>query len=210
MSGKSIQRTLTGAFGAVGRILGWNFSVYRPVQWIEPMQDANFIRAIKLSATPDEAYTKDPGELDKFLLYTGAVLELGDIVHSDELDKTYVVMDKTELRATIGALAQDRFDILRPTVTAGADKPMGFEEIATNVPGALKIAGSSSSDGALKVTSSTMSAASHTVEVWSWLPAGFVKLNDVLQLGENRYLITFAQSTAKGTKLKAISTKVGK
>lgn len=210
MSGKSIQRTLTNAFGTVGRVLGWDFAVYRPVQWVLPMQDANLVGTVKLSATPDDAYTAVPDELSKFVLYTSASLELGDILNSDELGRTYVVFDKTELRAITGVLAQDRFDVLRPTVTPGADKPMGFEEVATSVPGALKISGSTSSAGALKVTSSTMHADSHTIEIWTWVPALLVRLNDVLQVGDDRYLVTFAQTTAKGTKLKGISTKVGK
>lgn len=209
MSGQSIQRTLNKAFGVVGRVLGWEFTMYRPDSWITPLADRNSIGSTRLSGTPDDAYSKDPDELDKFKLYTGAPLALGDILHSEELERTYVVFDKTELRAVVGVLAQDRIDVLRPTLTIG-DQPRGFDEIASSVPAAVKITGASSSAGALKVTSSTMSASSTEIEVWTWVPSGLIQLNDVLEIGGNRYLITFAQTTYKGTKLKARSTKVGK
>lgn len=212
MSGKSIQRTLNNAFAVVGRVLGWPFKVYRPLDWVNPTDDRNYVANVMLAATPDEAFSKDPlDELDKYLLYVNTTkLEPGDIIVSDELAKTYVIFDKTELRAVIGVLAADKFNLLRPTVTTGADVMRGFTQVGANIPCALKISGATSSDGALKITSSTMSAASSQVEIWSWVPANFARLNDVIEIGDVRYLVTFAQTTAKGTKLKATSTKVGK
>lgn len=210
MSGKSIQRTLNNAFGVVGRVLGWPFKVYRPVNWVVPLQDANYVFSTNLAASPDESFGKTPSELDEFMLYTKAPVELGDIMHSDELSKTYVVFEKNELRAVIGVAAQDRFNLLRPTFTSGADKLRGFERVIVDMPCALKIAGASSTDGALKVTTSTMSASSTQVEGWTWLPTDMMKLNDVVEIGSNRYLITFVQNTGSGTKFKATSTKVGK
>lgn len=212
MSGKSIQRTLNNAFSVVGRVLGWEFTIYRPVSWVIPMSDANFIGTLLMSASPDEAYAKNPtDELDKFMLYCNtSLLEVGDILTSVELDKTYIVFDKTELRAVIGVLSGDKFDLLRPTHTPGADKPMGFEQIATQVPAAVKLVGSTADAGALKITSSIMTSAASELEVWTWMPTGFVAIGDVLEFNGYRYLITFVQNSSKGTKIKARSTKVGK
>ncbi len=210
MSGKSIQNTLNRAFNTVGKILGWEFSVYRPTNWLNPLQEANFIGSYTISASPDDSFTAEPDELSKFRLYVNSErVELGDILYSEELEKTYVVFDKSELRASTGVLAQDRFDVLRPTMTTG-DKPRGFETIGLAIPGALKIAGVSSTDGALKVTSATLNSGSHQIEVWTWVPANFIRINDVLEINDIRYLVNFAQTTAKGTKLKATSTKVTK
>ena len=210
MSGKSIQNTLNRAFNTVGKILGWEFSVYRPTNWLNPVQDANFVGKYTVSTSKDENFVMEDEELTKFRLFINADrVQLGDILHSEELEKTYVVFDKVELRAPLGVLAQDRFNVLRPTLTTG-DKPRGFETIGTEIPGALKIAGTSTTDGALKVTTATLNSGSHQIEVWTWVPANFIRINDVLELNDIRYLVNFAQTTGKGTKLRATSTKVTK
>lgn len=210
MSGKSIQNTLNRAFNTVGRILGWQFNVYRPVNWNMPMQDANFVGSYTVSASPDESFTAEPDELSKFKLYVNAErIQLGDILHSAELDRTYIVFDKLELRPSIGVLCQDRIKILRSTLVAG-DKPRGLEELGFEIPAAVKITGTTSTDGALKITSSSLSTGSSNIEVWTWLPPDFVHINDVIEINSVRFLVTFAQNTAKGTKIKATATKVTK
>jgi len=212
MSGKSIARVLNNAFQTVGNVLGYQFEHYRPDSYVVPLQDRNYIGKLTVTATPDDAMSKNPlDQLEKYLLYANStLLELGDILYSQELDKTYVVLDKTELRAATGVLAQNRFDLLRPMTSTGAEIRRTFEELGRDIPCALKIVGATSSTGALKFTSSTMSASSHDLELWTFITPGLIQLNDVLQIGDSRYLVTFVQSTAKGTEVKLRSSKVAK
>ena len=212
MSGKSISRVLNNAFRTVSNVLGYSFEHYRPDSYVTPLQDRNFIGKINVTATPDDAMTKNPlDELERYLLYAdSSKFELGDILFNAELDKTYVVTDKSELRAATGVLAQNRFDILRPMTTTGSEIRRTFEELGREIPCALKIVGATSSSGALKFTSSTMSASSHDLELWTYVTPELIQLNDVLQVGLSRYLVTFVQSTAKGTEVKLRSVKVNK
>lgn len=210
MSGKSIQNTLNRAFNAVGRILGWQFNVYRPVNWLMPVQDANFAGSYTVSASPDESFAAEIDELSKFKLYVNSErIEEGDILHSAELDRTYIVFSKLELRPSIGVLCSDRMKVLRPTLVEG-DKPRGFEELGFEIPIAIKITGTTSTDGALKITSSTLNTGSSNIEVWTWLPPDFIHINDVIEINSVRFLVTFAQNTSRGTKIKAVATKVTK
>ena len=211
MSGTALQKVLNNAFKVAGKVLGFPFALYRPVSYTVPLQDANIIGTVSLGASPDEGFSKNPHEiLDKYQLYLSAALvEPGDILHSDELSKTYIVIDKTELRAAVGVLAQDKFDILRPVLSAG-DRKTSFELIGSSIPCALITSGNTGSDGALQGVTSTMSASSSDLEVWTWVTPGLIALNDVLEISSNRYLVSFVQSSAKGTHIKLRSTKVGK
>ena len=210
MSGAALQKTIDNAFKTVAGVVGYKFKQYRPYSYIVPLKDTNYISTLNLAASPDEGFTKNPLDaLDKYFLYAKSTeLARGDILYSEELDKTYVVIDKSELRAAVGVLAQERMTVLRPTIGTG-DKKTVLEEVATEVPCAIKTVGSSGSAGALSTTSSTMTAGSHELEVWTYITPGNIRLQDVIEVFGNRYICTFAQSTTNGTNIKMRSTKVG-
>ena len=209
MSGASIARTLDGAFKTVGAVMGYPFKVYRPLDWVQPVSDENYLYTLNVAASPDDAFTQDPDDLAKFKLYCKATqLEERDILVCEALNRTYVVLHKMELRVAQGVLANDTIKILRPELAAGA---MGFAEIARKVPAAVKISGSGSAPGAMAGVSSSMASGQHELSIWCSLPADFIRLNDTVEVNNtNRYLVTFCQSTAQGTFLKVKSTKVGK
>lgn len=207
MAGKQIAKILDKAFQKVGNVLGWDFKHYRPDIWVQPLQDRNQIGVIKLSATVDDGYTTVPKDLDEYKLYTdGSKLQPGDILYSDELSKTYVVTEKQELQVTKGVLANDRINLLRPVSTTG-DVKRSFEQLASLVPAAVTIRGSSKSAGVLRSTTSSMQTAQHEIEILTWLPDA--QLNDVVELNGNRYVVLFVDRSDESCRLQLRSTKVG-
>ena len=210
MSGKSLSRILNNAFQIAGNVTGFKYKQYRPDTYVTPLQTRNYIGDLVVGASPDESFAKNPDELQKYNLYAdSSKLQLGDILYSDDNARTFVVVDMMELRVSQGVLCPDRFDVLRPVITSG-DKKTGFEQVATQVPGAVKLMGAKSSSGSVQGLQSTLTASSHELEMWTWVPENLVQLNDVIQIGANRYLCTFAQTIARGTHIKMRSTKVGK
>lgn len=212
MSGESLQRTLDNAFSVVGNAAGFKFKHYRPDSYIQPFQDRNLVGEVKIAASPDDGFAKNPHtDLELFKLYASTKsIELGDIFHSEYLSRTYVVLDKTELRVCMGVRCQDEIDVLRPIITSG-DKKTGFEIIGTGIPAVATVKGVTSSSGALgAVPRATLDASASNLDVWTWVTPGLIKLNDVLEINDQRYLVTQVDSTSKGTKISARSTKVGK
>lgn len=210
MSGASISKILDNAYKTVGTILGFNFNVYRTENYLYPTQSRNFIGALKVSFSVDESFKKNPtDQLDTYQVYTKSTsLELGDILVSDELKKTYVIIDKAELKPAVAVLAPEKFDLLRPVLSTG-DRKTTFETIMSQVPAAIKTNGTAGSPGALQGTNSTLGASSSQLELWTWVSPSSIVLNDVLQINGNRYLVTFVQTDSSGTNLKLKSTKVG-
>jgi hypothetical protein len=210
MSGTSLQKILNNAFKIAGKVTGFEFEHFRPDSYILPLGKRNAIGTVILGAAVDQNFQKHEGELDQFNLYTDpSALELGDVLHSDSLGRTYIVFDKAELHAAVGILCLDRANVLRPTLGTG-DVKKTFAEICTQIPCAIKYIGAAPVPGALQGTSSTLQATAHELDLWTWIKPGTIELNDVIDIDGVRYLCTFIQSTAKGTKIKMRSTKVGK
>lgn len=210
MSGTALQKTIDNAFKVVGNAAGFKFKHYRPDSYTQPLQDRNLLGEIKMAASPDESFGKNPHvDLELFNLYLSTKsIELGDILTSEYLSRTYVVFDKTELRAAIGIRCQDLITVLRPILLTG-DKKTGFEIIATDVPAVATVSSVKSSAGALAGQRSTMEASSSNLDIWTWITPGLIKLNDTIQIGDAKYAVLQVDSTSKGTKIKARSTKVG-
>lgn len=210
MAGKNIARILDKAYSTVGRVLGYDFVVYRPDNWIQPLQDRNRITTIQLSPTVDDGYSATPRDLDEFTLYANSsVLQRGDLVHNEELQQTYVVIDKFQLQPAKGVLAREKIDVLRPSQEIGSNFKRTFDQVGLQIPAAILTKGAGQSSGVLRATSSSMTVGQSDLDLRTWVPTGFIKLNDVIELNGNRYIVTFAQQTAQGTTLSLKSTKVG-
>lgn len=210
MSGSSITKILDNAYKTVGKILGYSFNVYRTDNYLNPAQSRNFVGTIDASFSVDESFKKNPtDQLDMYQVYAKTSnLELGDILICDAIKKTYIIVDKSELKPAVAVLAPEKFNLLRPVLSTG-DRKTTFEQIMTQVPAALKTTGTSGSAGSLQGTNSTMSASSHQLELWTYVSPCSIVLNDVLEINSNRYLVTFVQTDSSGTNLKLKSTKVG-
>jgi hypothetical protein len=210
MSGPSLLKTLNNAFGTIGKVVGFQCELYRPDNFMNPLQERNFIGFIKASTTPDDSFSQHGiDELAKYKVYANASnLQVGDILRNPLMASVYIVIAKEELRPCTAVLTTNLVNVLRPSLTSG-DRKTIFTAIAENVPAAVKVVGASQTPGALQGMGSNMSSSNSELEVWTWTTPGTFKLNDVIEFDSQRFLITFCQSTASGTIVRARSTKTG-
>jgi len=207
MTAKSIDKKVQKGFKKVGQKLGSAFDQHRPDSWIVPLQNRAFLRSVPLAYSQDERFTKNPEDvLDYFTLYTGySDVKQGDIFSNS--DRTLVVMDTMDIRGPVGVACDFMADVLRPIYSMNTDKKTSFQEVATAVPCAFKTVGALQ-DNPSQVPSK-MTGGQSRVEAWFWTPPGLVKLNDVLQVQGNRYLLQEVLTSRSGTKVRGISTRLG-
>lgn len=211
MSGATIDRKIAKGFAKVGKKLGYTCSVYRPDNFINPLADRNLLRSVPISWTEDEAFSKNPeGTLVPYIVYCDyTVLQAGDFVVNGTLQKTLVVTEVNPIRGAVGYQVQDRIDVLRTVYTPTQDKKTSFEEVITNLPAAVEYKSSTAVDGALKTVTSNMQSGQSTIEVWTWVTPGLVKIADVLVVNGSRYQVTFVNTGSGGTKIQALASKAG-
>lgn len=209
MSGKNIQKTIDKGLKVAGKVLGFSYSQYRPLTWVEPIQDENFLGTMTLSFSPDDSFNKDPhDDLEKYRVYgDSSVLSPGDILVGPN---TYMVINKAELRPAIAVLCGDSFDLLRPVLAPSGPKKTAFEQIAASVPCTVGILRNHAHfDGALQGMNGSLQASLSNKEVWTFVEPGLVQMNDVLQIYGVRYLVMNVFSTNRGTQIFIRAVKPG-
>lgn len=211
MSGATIDRKIAKGFAKVGKKLGYTCQVYRPDNYINPLADRNLLRSVPISWTEDKAFEKNPeAVLVPFIVYCDyTVLQAGDFLVNGALQKTLVVTEVNPIRGAVGYQVQDRIDVLRTVYTPTADKKTSFEEVITDLPAAVEYKSAAAVDGALTTVTSSMKSGQSTIEAWTWVTPGLVKLSDVLVLNDVRYQVTSVNTTSKGTKIQALASKAG-
>lgn len=210
MSGASIDKKIAKGFAKVGKKLGYGCDVYRVDNYLEPLADRNKLFKSVISWTEDRAYEKNPeGVLVPFIVYCDyTVLQPGDFLVSS-IGKTLVVTEVNPIRGAVGFQVPDRLTVLRTVYTPTQDKKTALEEVITDLPVAVEYKQASGVDGALSTVTSSMRSGQSTIEVWTWVTPGLVKISDVLDLNGTRYQVTSVNTTAKSTKINALATKAG-
>lgn len=210
MSGASIDKKIAKGFAKVGKKLGYNCDVYRVDNYFEPLGDRNKLRKMVISWTEDRSFEKNPeGVLVPFIVYCDYTsLQAGDFLVSS-IGKTLVVTEVNPIRGAVGFQVPDRLTVLRTVYTPTADKKTALEEVITDLPVAVEYKQASAVDGALTTVTSSMRSGQSTIEVWTWVTPGLVKISDVLDLNGVRYQVTSVNTTAKSTKISALATKAG-
>src|SRR3972149_1314885 len=98
MSASTLPRIIDNALKTIGKNTGFKYKQYRPDIYTNPLQLRNYLAEHMVGVSSDEAFKKNPDELEEFLLYLDPVqVQVGDILQSEDLGKTYVVTDKMEL-----------------------------------------------------------------------------------------------------------------
>jgi sRNA-binding carbon storage regulator CsrA len=210
MSGASIEKKIQRGYGKAGIKLGFKFGVYRPDNYVVPLADRNFILQTMIGYAEDDSYAKNPElALSYQKVYVNyAMVEVGDILYSEDVNVTLVVIEKNMLKGAIAVKAPDRVNLLRPVYSTASDKKTTFEQVATNLPVAFSVTGGITDAGGLSGVGSKMGSGQSQVTVWFYMPKGEVKYNDVIEIDGKRYLIQRLDSTDTGTFVQALSTKV--
>lgn len=211
MSGATIDRKIAKGFAKVGKKLGYTCKLYRPDSFVNPLADRNLLRSVPISWTEDKSFEKNPeGVLVPYIVYCDyTALQAGDFIVNEALQKTLVVTEVNPIRGAVGFQVLDKIDVLRTVYTPTADKKTSFEEVIVELPAAVEYKSAAAVEGALQTTTSSMKSGQSTIEVWTWVTPGLVKISDVLVLNSLRFQVTAVNTTAKGTKIQALATKAG-
>lgn len=207
MSAATINRKIARGFAKVGKKLGYQFTLYRPDVYINPLEPRNGLLTAPMSWSKDEQFKANPEPtLAQYTIYCDfTVLKEGDIVHSAEINRTFIINEINQLRGAVSFQASDLFTVKRPTFDANADVKSSLVDIIVNMPGAIQYSNAKQS----AAQNTQLKAAQSGIEVWTWLPVDSVQLGDVLEFNSKRFLISSVDTSAVGMKIRAESTKVG-
>ena len=211
MSGASIAAKVNRGLAKAASKVGFPAKVYRVDNYFNPLEDRNYFSSIVVGWSVDDSFKKTPAdELAYYKLYASSDnFKVGDFVHSESQCKTFVVVELEQLRTPAAVLVNDKITVHRTIFTPSEDVKTKLVEQFIDVPCAISWKQASASNGGLSNVS-TMKSGLSQVEVWTWMPTGSVKIDDVLEIDGKKFKVDSCQSTNKGTKISAISTVVGK
>lgn len=207
MSGASINKKIQKANAKVGSKLGFEFKLYRSVDYLDPIQLKNLLGTQKASWSIDQNFKKPAGEnyqqVNLFLDTTN--LELGDIFVSEELNKKFVLISKDPIVTPQAIEATNSVTISRTSYSTTGGLHTELVEVAKNVPAAIFEVGGQNQTS-IEATQNKSSMPKYAL--WIWLPVNNIKLDDVLvdDFG-NKSRITSIQYSPVGYKLTTV--KVG-
>lgn len=210
MSGSSIAKKVDLGLKKVAKKVGFRTALYRPDNYNNPLGDRNFVSQLDVAWSVDEQFKKNPvDELDHYRIYTPASgVQLGDLILSVDQGKTFVIVEIEPMRVPAGIMVNDRVTVLRTENTPDQDVKTQLVPYFTQLPCAVKWSSTSNNQGLSPV--STMRGGQSQVEVWTWVTPGTIRLGDVLEINDLRFVVSSCQSTSKGTKINGISTVAGK
>ena len=207
MSGASINKKIQKANAKVGSKLGFEFKLYRSVDYLDPIQLKNLLGTSKVSWSIDQSFKKPANEnyqqVNLFVDTTN--LQLGDIFVNDELDKKFVLISKDPIVTPQAIEATNSVTISRTTYSTTGGLHTELLEVAKNVPAAIfEVGGQNMPSPEATQNKSSMPK----YALWIWLPVNNIKLDDVLVDEQgNKSRIISIQYSPVGYKLTTV--KVG-
>lgn len=177
MSAVTINKKFAKMSGKVGRKLGYKFTAYRSLDYVDPIDDRNKILDVDGNAVIfNMAYSKDDsfksGPSAAFSpqkLYVNHLnLEVGDILVSETGTKITLVA-KLDMREPVGIVTDDTINVSRTTYnTTGGFGPKGLL-VYSDVP-AKVLQTSTGGYGGVAGISSGMPDTTIAYNVWVWFP----------------------------------------
>lgn len=210
MSGATIDKKVRNAFKKVGNLTGFSFDHYRASDMLIPMRDANLVGSWKTGFSQDEQFTQTPDDTLKYykLYMDYGALAVNDILYSNEVPATFVVLQNTKIRGAVGVLCTHFVDVHRPRSTPTADKKITLDEIGRSVPCAVEYVAGAAESGAMSNVPSSLKTGSSNVKVWFGLNQGDILINDVLKVDGCSFRVK-SVTFANGLKVVAESVKAG-
>lgn len=210
MSGKSIDKKLNNAYKKVGKILGFPFRLYRSVDYLNPVQDKNFLKSVTLAFSIDESFKKNQDfNFHLYNLYCdGASIEPGDIFENTELNKRFTLVQNDPITVSIAIDSHSSISISRPTYNNTGGFGPKTEVIATSIPATILEIGSAATSGNAPSGTTPLKSGVQQWDIWTYLPADLIKINDVItDNAGNKSTVISCQYGELGYKIKAVSTK---
>lgn len=208
MSGKSIDKKLNNAYKKVGSKLGYDFKLYRSLDYLDPIQDKNYVKTVRLAATIDENFKKN--EEFSFKVYQlfcdGFSILPGDIFVNTELSRRFTLVQNEPITVPIGIDSTSHVTISRPVYNNTNGFGAKTVVIAEKIP--CKILETSSQPNSGNMSEKTpYKSGIQQWDMWFYLGTQ-VKVNDVMVDDQgNRSTIQSVQQTPLGWKVSGVSTK---
>ena len=210
MSGKAINRKLQKAYKKIGNKIGFDFKVYRSIDYMTPIQSKNFIGDVNAAFAPDTDFKKPvTGNYQQQNLYLDSEdWQVGDILVNEEIDKVLVLVNKDPMVTPQAIKANAYVDVFRPTYSTTGG--FGAKDVLTlqQVPCFIN-------ENTSKIEHSVIGEIKnqggiHLYDIWIYAPIDGIKLNDVLvdDQGNKSYVLTIEHSPV-GYKLITHSVKAG-
>lgn len=148
MSAKSIQRKIDIAHQRVGKKLGYGYTVYRPVNNIDVLDESNIIGLnVKSTFTLNDSYTSAMGwGIPVWMCYTNAsLIQAGDFLYSESEGRTFFVLDRKPHLPVMTLEVNDRINVQTIGYSDGADGfgPGVTTFVARNLPAYVSYGSSS-------------------------------------------------------------------
>lgn len=138
MSAQSLQRKLDVAHKKVSNKLGYTYTLYRPINNMNALDDNNIISEVKLSFTLSDSYTSALSwQVPVYIGYTDAAqVQEGDFLFSEEQGRTFLILSHQPHQPVLVLEMPDRISILGVTYgdTGDGFGPGADTHIAKNVP----------------------------------------------------------------------------
>lgn len=213
MSGTRINKIVAKGFKTAGKILGFDFGLYRIVEsnYLDPLTEKNFVGKYKMSWTEDESYVKNPEDvLGFFKMYMDyRKLVAGDILYSEDLNRTFVVTEVNPIRGAVAVQTPDRMNISRSISTPNSDVKNTLTQFISNMPCVVNYSGAKPVHGTMKTVHSDMVSGLSDGVVWTWVTPELLKLGDIVEIVGKEYMITSLSGKHKGTFMNIRSIKPG-
>lgn len=211
MSGHALNAKLQKIYGKVANKIGYNFSVYRSLDYINPIQPKNYFDSVDLAYSLDTNFTKQQGY--SFNLYNLFVdttkFQPGDIFVSNDLEKRFTLVANDPIATPQGIQSINKISIYRPTYNSTGGFSAKRTEIYTYIPAQIMSTSSMQSQGnATGLTS--IKAPIQEWDIWVWLPIGSIKPRDIIvdDLGNDMAIVSIEPYGTLGYKLHTQSTKI--
>lgn len=208
MSGASIDKKLTKAYGKIGKILGYKFKLYRSVDYLEPVQAKNYLKEVTLAFSIDENFKKSQDfNFHLYNLFCDGVIKTGDIFENTDLNKRFTLVQNDPITAPIGINSSEWITISRPVYNSTGGFSPKQELIASKIPATILEKSAMASTGNNNQPTPLKSGIQQW-DIWTYLPDDKVRINDVIEDNRgNKATITSCQITPLGFKITAVSTK---
>lgn len=214
----SINKKIRKAYGKVGKILGYDFEIFRPVDLNTQITNSAYIDTKPAAFSVDTKFSRSIAA-DKLPVYTAYVdglldslfdLQQGDILYREETGETYITTHVETHKAIQAFLCNDKVSVY---ATAYSNPGTGFAgsdtEVATNVPCYIDVRGPSGGDLGYIPAASYGSDTYDRATVYCWDPQGELSRSNILvdSKGRRWTVLSAVDSTLIGTVLQVEEQK---
>jgi hypothetical protein len=192
-----IQKKIYSAYAKVAQKLGYDYDIYRPITWLDPMQPANWIDTKKFTSAPTSSFKQaqqfSVPILDAYI--DGNIIRVGDLLRNDDQNRTFFVISKQPHLPINVIEGPSLISITRAGYASNVNG--SFEKtpltVATNVPANISAPSARPYDNGTPVK---VTGAVPKWIVYLWMPDNMINVGDVITDNFGNRAVVHAVSTS--------------